>query len=114
VAQNTIEENVMSFLLLFGRHGQAFVDGICNTEEIVGIDGQGGLERGRSSHELGEDKGRLVGLVLTKCEFHRGGVHTVSERSDEREVGDGEETEVFVSVDGLVAACQRSMAMETR
>lgn len=88
VSDDTVEQGVVSVLLLSLGHRQTRVDSIGNTEEVMRIDSKGRLERGRGPHELGKDKWGFVCFVLTQSEFHRGRVHTVAERGDQGEIGD--------------------------
>jgi hypothetical protein len=103
VSLDGLEQLGVPLLALGLGHGETLVDGFGGAKEVVRVDGQCGLEGRRRAHELGEDKRGFVGLVLAEDELHRSCVHAVSERGDEREVGNREEAKVFVPVDGLVA-----------
>lgn len=114
VALDAVHHARMPLLLLTVGHVQPLVDRVRDSEEVVRVDLQG-RGKGRSGpHKLREDEGRLVRLVLAENELHRGGVHTVTERSDERQISSREQPKVLVSVDGLVAAMAGSRIMSAR
>lgn len=55
------------------------------------------------AHELTQDQGCLVRLLLTDHILHRCSVHTVTKGSNERKICDGEERIKVVLFDRLVA-----------
>ena len=103
VAGDTFEElSVFLLFLLFG-HVQSVVDSLGDTEQVVRVDLKSRVERSGGAHELRKDQRRFVSLILTEDELHRRGVHAVSQRGDQSEVGHRQEAEVLVALDGLVA-----------
>jgi hypothetical protein len=55
------------------------------------------------THELTQDQGGLVRILLTDHILHRCSVHTITKGSDEGEICDGEECIKVVLFDRLVA-----------
>ena len=103
VALDAVHHARVPLFLFSVGHVQTLVDRMGDTEQVVRVDLQG-RGKGRSgTHEFGQDERRLVRLVLTEDKLHRRGVHTVTERSDEGQIGSREQTKVFVSVDSLMA-----------
>lgn len=83
MAHNTSQQRGVSLFLFGRRHGQAAVDGMGDIEQVVRVDSQGGREGRGGAHEFRQDQWGFVGFILAHDEFHRSGVHAVSERSDE-------------------------------
>ena len=84
----------LSFLLW--AHGEATVDCSGDITETPWVDLESLRHVVRNAHEFGEDERTLLGLFLGNNELHRCGIHTITERGDEGEVGDGQEGVEFV------------------
>ena len=88
-------------------HREAAVDSSGDIAKTPRVDLEGLRHVVRNAHELGEDEWALLCIFLGNDEFHRCGVHTITERGDEGKVSDGQQgvelvlfNRLMVMVDG--------------
>ena len=87
---------------LLGAHGEPSIDGSGDVAKTPRVDLESFGHVVGDAHEFREDEWALLGPFLGNDELHRCGVHTITKRGDEGEVGNGQEGVEFVLFDGLV------------
>ncbi|SPQ25681.1 5aea1791-de3b-44bd-b511-1c7ceda42855 [Thermothielavioides terrestris] len=100
LAGDVREQALLHGLALFLGHRERVVDLPGDASQIPRVDVNGVLERAGRAAELGQDQGPGR-LALADYVFERRGVHAVSHRRNEADVGSAQQREVLVLADVL-------------
>lgn len=93
---------VVPLSLLLWAHREPPIDRSSDIPKTPRVDLESFRHVVRDTHEFGEDERALLGALLCNDELHRCGVHAITERGDEGEIGDRQEGIELVFLDGLV------------
>ena len=99
---NDLVHLVVSGSFLLWAHSEAAMDCSGNVAKTPRVDLKSLRHVVGNAHEFGEDEGTLICPFLSNDELQRGGVHAITERSDEGEICNRQECVKLVGLDGLM------------